>query len=83
MQLLIALADDVLGSDEKITVEQALRAYTIDAAYLNFEDHLKGSLEVGKLADLVVLSKDPLSVPIDEIPTIEIKQTIVGGRRIC
>merc|ERR1711879_320339 len=67
--------DEVLGAEEKISVEQALRAYTIDAAYLNFEDDIKGSLEIGKLADLVVLSDDPFAVPVDNIPTITIVNT--------
>ena len=60
---------------------QALRAVTIDAAYQHFEDHEKGSLEVGKLADLVILSRSPLDDPehIDEIGVVE---TIIGGETV-
>jgi len=71
-----------LGAEQKISVEQAIRAYTIDAAYLGFDDHCKGSLEVGKFADFIVLSDNPLSVPVESIPTINIQQTFVGGRLV-
>ena len=65
--------------EQRMTREEALRSYTLDAAYAAFEEEEKGSLEVGKLADLVVLSKDLLSVPEEEIPSIEVLYTIVGG----
>jgi predicted amidohydrolase YtcJ len=64
---------------EKITALQALKLFTIDAAHALFEDDIKGSLEQGKLADLVVLSKDILSIPADQIPTTEVEMTVVGG----
>ncbi len=69
----------VVGPDERIAVMAALRAVTIDAAYQHFEDLEKGSLEPGKLADLVILSRSPLDDPatIDEI---EVVQTVIGGR---
>ena len=63
-----------------MTREQALRSYTLDAAYAAFEEEDKGSLEVGKLADLVVLSKDLLAVAEEEIPSTEVLYTIVGGK---
>jgi len=65
--------------EQRVSVEQAIRMYTIDAAYASFEEKVKGSIEVGKLADLVVLSDNPLSVPVDKIGEIEVKMTIVGG----
>jgi hypothetical protein len=58
---------------------QALRARTLDAAFAVFEDDIKGSLEVGKLADVTVLSRDIMTIPADEIPTTEVLATIVGG----
>ncbi len=58
---------------------EALRARTLDAAYAVFEDDVKGSLEVGKLADITVLSRDILEVPVDEIPNTEVLYTVVGG----
>ena len=59
---------------------EALRSYTIDAAFAGFEETLKGSLGVGKLADVTVLSKDIMTVPEDQIPATRVLYTIVGGR---
>jgi len=58
---------------------EALRSYTIDAAYAAKEEDIKGSLEPGKLADIVVLSKNILEIPPDEIPTARVDMTILGG----
>lgn len=69
----------VLGPDERISARHALRAVTIDAAWQNFEETIKGSIEVGKLADLVVLSDNPLTVDPAAIRDIDVMQTIVGG----
>lgn len=66
--------------EEKITVEQALRAYTIDAAYAGFDDDLRGSLTVGKLADLVVLDTDLTACHPDEIMSTKVLTTFVGGK---
>ncbi len=66
--------------EEKITVEEAIRAYTISNAFAEFAEGEKGSIEVGKLADVVVLSRDIFTVAPEEIPTIEITYTIVGGK---
>jgi predicted amidohydrolase YtcJ len=60
--------------------EEALRSYTISPAYAAFEEKEKGSLTVGKLADIVVLSKDILTIPEDEIPSAKVLHTIVGGK---
>jgi hypothetical protein len=65
---------------QRMTREEALRSYTLDAAYSAFEEDQKGSLEVGKLADVTVLSRDILAVPEEEIPGTEVVYTIVGGR---
>ena len=70
----------VFYPDQRMSREEALKSYTWNAAYAAFEEELKGSLSVGKLADIVVLSKDILTVPEDEIPSTEIAYTIVGGR---
>jgi predicted amidohydrolase YtcJ len=69
----------VIGPEQRIAVGDALRAFTIDAAYLAFEDRMKGSLAPGKLADFVVLDRDPLAVPAEEIRDIAVVQTVVGG----
>jgi predicted amidohydrolase YtcJ len=63
-----------------MTRTEALRSYTLDNAYAAFEEHLKGSLTRGKLADVTVLSKDILAIPADEIPSTRVAYTIVGGR---
>lgn len=75
------LADgSVFYPDQRMSRLEALRSYTLSAAYAGFEDRLKGSLAPGKLADVVVFSKDILTIPEDEIPTAEIVYTIIGGQ---
>jgi predicted amidohydrolase YtcJ len=66
--------------EQCLTPVEALRSYTIDAAYGAFEDKDKGSIEVGKLADMVILSGHPLTTPGDEIGNLVVEKTIVGGR---
>jgi predicted amidohydrolase YtcJ len=66
--------------DERISVEDAIRAYTLNTAYANFEEKIKGSIEVGKLADLTVLSKNLLKVAPKEFLTTDVLYTIVAGR---
>jgi len=65
--------------EERISVEEALEAYTINAAYLSFEENVKGSIEVGKLADLTVLSHNPFKVQTEKIKDIKVEMTIVEG----
>jgi predicted amidohydrolase YtcJ len=68
---------------ERITVEEALRFYTTDAAYSFSEEHLKGSLEKGKFADIAVLSHDLMTIELCEVGTIEVEMTIVKGKIVC
>lgn len=68
-----------LGSDPGLSPEAVLRAATIDAAYELHQDDVTGSLEVGKLADLVVLNRNPLTVPAEGIAAIRVLETVVGG----
>jgi len=65
---------------QKIKVEEALRAYTIDAAYAGFSETKLGSLEPGKLADMVVLDRNLFDTPPAELNTVPIRMTIVGGK---
>jgi predicted amidohydrolase YtcJ len=66
--------------EQSMTRLEALRSYTIDNAYAAFEEHLKGSITPGKLADITVLSRDITTIPADEIPTARVIYTIVGGK---
>lgn len=68
--------------EEKITVEEALKAYTIDAAYSSFEEDIKGTLVPGKLADFVVLDRDITAIDPVEIWDMKVQQTWVGGKKV-
>jgi hypothetical protein len=70
----------MIGANETITRQQALRMMTIEAARLTFDESRKGSIEVGKLADLTMLSANPLTVPDTHLRAITSDVTIVGGR---
>jgi predicted amidohydrolase YtcJ len=65
---------------EALTREQAIRLYTINNAYLHHEEKEKGSLEVGKLGDVIVLDRDLLTCPVDEVKDVKVLATIVGGK---
>jgi predicted amidohydrolase YtcJ len=67
-------------ADQKLTREEALKTYTINGAISAFEEDIKGSLEAGKLADLVVLSKDILTVPDEQIKEAKVVYTFLGGK---
>lgn len=66
--------------EEKISVEEAIKAYTINNAYAAFEDDIRGSLETGKLADITVFDKNLLKIPEEEILSTEVLYTIVDGK---
>lgn len=70
----------VFFPDQRLSREQALQTYTLNNAYAAFEDDIKGTITVGKLADITVLSKDILTIEEDEIPSTEVVYTIVGGK---
>ena len=65
--------------EQKISAEEALRAYTVTAAYAAFEENLKGSIQPGQLADLVVLAQDPFKIDPSELLKIQVERTMVGG----
>jgi predicted amidohydrolase YtcJ len=73
------MAGQICGASERVDLETALRMYSINAAYAAFEDHRKGSLETGKLADLTVLDADLSRVPAEQIRDIPVAMTFVGG----
>ena len=66
--------------DQRMSRMEALRAYTIQNAFAGFEENIKGSLTVGKLADITILSKDITTVPDEEIKSTKVTYTIVGGK---
>jgi len=70
----------VFYPDQRMSRMEALKSYTINAAYAGFDDGIKGSLRVGKLADITVFSKDLMTVPEDQIPSATVLYTIVGGK---
>jgi hypothetical protein len=75
-------ADQPLHPEQRITREQAIRLYTINNAFLTFEEKQKGSLEPGKLADFIVLQQDILTCPEDAVKDITVEQTYLGGKQI-
>ena len=72
----------ILGDQQKISTYDALKAMTLNAAYQHFEDDIKGSIEVGKLADLVVLSEDPLAMPAASLLNLKVIATYSHGKEI-
>jgi predicted amidohydrolase YtcJ len=74
-----AYTGERIGPDQAISVKDALRLYTINGAYASFEENLKGSIEPGKLGDMVVLDRDILTIPPDESKEMKVEMTIVGG----
>jgi predicted amidohydrolase YtcJ len=71
---------NVWGANQRISVEQAIRCGTMNGAYASFEENLKGSIEPGKLADLVVLGRDPLGQDPMSLASIPVERTMAGGR---
>ena len=74
------ISGSVLGPDQRISRQEALRVETINNAYLTFEEAMKGSIEPGKFADLVVLPEDILTCPDKRIQQMRVSMTMVGGR---
>lgn len=74
-----AESGQVLQPDERITAAKALELYTLNSAYASFEESIKGSLAPGKLADMAILSVNPLTVPPEKLKEIKVEKTIIGG----
>ena len=70
------------GPEETPSREEALRMYTLNAAWFSFDDDKRGSLEVGKLADLAVLSGDYLTVPVEKVGELHSVLTLLGGKPV-
>jgi len=76
------MSGQVYGEAEKLSRMEALRGYTTLGAYLTFEEDRKGTLEPGKLADMIVLSANPLTVPESAILNIDVLQTYLDGNLV-
>ncbi len=71
-----------MGTEQCITREEAIKLYTINGAYHTFEEDLKGSIEPGKLADIIIIDRDILTCPLDDIKETKVLQTILGGKTV-
>lgn len=71
---------NVWGANQRVSVEEAIEIYTLHGAYASFEEDIKGSIEVGKLADFIILSEDLTEVPPASIGDISVEKTFVGGK---
>jgi predicted amidohydrolase YtcJ len=76
----LTATNKVLGPEQIITIKEAMRAHTMGSAYATFEEKLKGSLEPGKMADLIVWTEDPYGLPWQQLYQTTIDLTIVGGK---
>jgi len=72
----------VIAPEERLEVLRALEMFTRNPAYIGFEEKKKGSIEAGKLADFIVIDRDPLSVPASELKDIKVLNTYVGGELV-
>jgi predicted amidohydrolase YtcJ len=72
----------VVGGNQKVSVDEAIKVWTLDGAYATFEENIKGSIAPGKLADFVVLQKDPRQVPPNTIKDIVLEATYLGGQKV-
>jgi predicted amidohydrolase YtcJ len=71
-----------MGTEQRITREEAIRLYTINGAYHTFEEDIKGSIEPGKLADMIIVDRDILTCPLDDIRDTKVLRTILGGKTV-
>jgi predicted amidohydrolase YtcJ len=78
----VTSSGQVLGKAEAISVMDALRTITSEAAWQNFEEKDRGSLEPGKLADFIILDRNPLTIPPMEIRDVRVVETVIGGESV-
>ena len=69
-----------MGPNQGVTIDEALQMFTINGAFASFEEHLKGAITSGKLADLVVLSGDPRAIPAEDLRSLSVEMTMIDGR---
>jgi hypothetical protein len=68
------------NTDQNLSVEEALKTYTLNAAHASFDEDKKGTIEAGKFADLTILSDDPTKIPAEKLREVAVEMVIVGGR---
>lgn len=73
---------EVIGGNQRVSVDEAIKVWTLDGAYATFEENIKGSITPGKFADFVVLRQDPRKVPPDSIKDITVEATYLGGQKV-
>jgi predicted amidohydrolase YtcJ len=76
------LKKTVMGAEQRVTREEAIRMYTVKGAYLSFEENIKGSIEPGKLADMIIIDRDILTCQEDDIKDARVLRTILGGKTV-
>ena len=69
----------IVGPDERLTMDEALRMFTVGSAWLSFEENITGTLEIGKRADFTVFAADPREWPVEDLPDLGVKMTVLGG----
>jgi predicted amidohydrolase YtcJ len=74
------MSGKVYGAEEAVSIQEALRMYTANGPYLTFEEKTKGTLEKGKLADMIVLDKDPLTIPAEQLLNVKVDVTVINGK---
>jgi predicted amidohydrolase YtcJ len=74
------LTGEPFGPEQRVTVLEAIRTYTAGGAYASFEEHQRGRITPGFLADLLVVDRDPLAIDPEELPTLRTLLTVVDGR---
>jgi predicted amidohydrolase YtcJ len=74
------MSGKVYGAEEAVSIEEAIRMYTANGPYLTWEEGTKGTIEAGKLADMIVLDSDPLTIPPARLLDVKVDTTIIGGK---
>jgi predicted amidohydrolase YtcJ len=82
VQLADATFAGILGSQHRIAVAEALRAYTVGSAQILGWDNILGMLAPGKVADCICLDRDPLALPVDQVRQVRVIRTVVHGRQV-
>jgi len=72
----------VMVPEERLTILEALQMYTLNGAYIGFEEHEKGAIEIGKFADFIMVDRDVLTIPDEQIKDVQVLKTFVGGEMV-